>query len=69
MALIDCEYHEAPQIQARINQLMKMKEQKSGDKPKGNLDKLNKKLDTEFNKYLDASCKKPKTLLLINWSC
>jgi hypothetical protein len=34
MALIDCEYHEAPQIQARINQLMKMKEQQTGDKPK-----------------------------------
>jgi hypothetical protein len=26
MALIDCEYHEVPQIQARINQLMKEKE-------------------------------------------
>jgi len=36
MALIDCEDHEAPQIQARINQLMKMKEQQSGDKPKFN---------------------------------
>ena len=34
MSLIDCEYHEAPQIQARINQLMKMKEQQGGDKPK-----------------------------------
>jgi hypothetical protein len=33
---------------------------KKGDKPKGNLDKLNKKLDTEFNKYLDASCKRPR---------
>jgi hypothetical protein len=33
---------------------------KNGDKPKGNLDKLNTKLDTEFNKYLDASCKRAK---------
>lgn len=31
MALIDCEYYEAPQIQARINQLMKLKEQLSGN--------------------------------------
>jgi hypothetical protein len=34
---------------------------KRGDKPGGNLDKLNKKLDDEFNKYLEASCKKPKS--------
>ncbi len=33
---------------------------KSGSKPKGDLDKLNKKLDKEFGKFLDASCKKPR---------
>lgn len=30
---------------------------KNGDRPGGNLDKLNKKLDDEFKKYLEASCK------------
>ncbi len=33
---------------------------KNGGKPDGNLDKLNKKLDDEFKKYLEASCKRPK---------
>jgi hypothetical protein len=32
MALIDCEFYEAPQIQARINQLMRRKEEISGEK-------------------------------------
>jgi hypothetical protein len=40
MALIDCEYHEVPQIQARINQLMKEKEQQGGDKTKLKLRKF-----------------------------
>jgi hypothetical protein len=34
MALIDCEFHEIPKIQARINQLMKAKEEMVGEKPK-----------------------------------
>ena len=33
MALIDCELHEIPKIQARINQLMRAKEEMVGDKP------------------------------------
>lgn len=34
MALIDCEFHEVPQLQARISQLMRVKEEMAGEKPK-----------------------------------
>ncbi len=38
----------------------KSSSRKRGDKPSGNLDKLNKKLDDEFSKYLESSCKRNK---------
>jgi hypothetical protein len=34
MALIDCEVYEIPTIQARINQLTKLREELAGDKQK-----------------------------------